>query len=91
MTHAVPQKAAALIARETLLPEGACVCAALSGGADSTALLLALRELGYRVSAFHLNHCLRGAESDRDEAFVRAADSAPRCGGVPRGGIRAGN
>ena len=72
MTHAVPQKAAALIARDTLLPEGACVCAALSGGADSTALLLALRELGYRVSAFHLNHCLRGAESDRDEAFVRA-------------------
>lgn len=44
---------------------------ALSGGADSTALLLSLRELGYPVRAFHLNHCLRGAESDRDEAFCR--------------------
>lgn len=72
MTHTVPRKAAALIARETLLPAGAAVCAAVSGGADSTALLLALRELGYAVSAFHLNHCLRGAESERDEAFVRA-------------------
>ena len=44
---------------------------ALSGGADSAALLLSLRELGYPVRAFHLNHCLRGAESDRDEAFCR--------------------
>lgn len=70
--HAVPQKAAALIAQENMLPEGARVCAALSGGADSTALLLALLELGYPVSAFHLNHCLRGAESYRDEAFARA-------------------
>ena len=47
------------------------VLVALSGGADSTALLLSLRELGYPVRAFHLNHCLRGAESDRDEAFCR--------------------
>ncbi len=78
--HAVPQKAAALIARESMLPEGARVCVALSGGADSVALLLALRELGYPAAAFHLNHGLRGAEADRDEAFVRAL-----CGrlGVP--------
>lgn len=67
-----PQKAAALIARESLLPEGARVCAALSGGADSVALLFALRELGYPVAAYHLHHGLRGAEADRDEAFVRA-------------------
>lgn len=72
MTHAVPRKAAALIAQETMLPPDARVCTALSGGADSVALLLALRELGIPVTAFHLNHCLRGAESDRDEAFVRA-------------------
>ena len=39
---------------------------------DSVALLRVLRELGYAVRAFHLNHCLRGAESDRDEAFCRA-------------------
>lgn len=72
MMHEVPRKAAALIAREIKLPAGAAVCAAVSGGADSTALLFALRELGCAVSAFHLNHCLRGGESDRDEAFVRA-------------------
>ena len=35
------------------------------------ALLRALYELGYPVRAFHLNHCLRGAESERDEAFCR--------------------
>ena len=48
---------------------------ALSGGADSVALLYALGELGphfgYRLVAAHLNHRLRGEESDRDEAFVR--------------------
>jgi tRNA(Ile)-lysidine synthase len=48
---------------------------ALSGGPDSVALFYALRELaprfGYRLAAAHLNHRLRGAESDRDEAFVR--------------------
>ena len=55
----------------TMLATGENVLVALSGGADSVALLLSLRELGYPVRAFHLNHCLRGAESDRDEAFCR--------------------
>ena len=54
-----------------MLETGENVLVALSGGADSAALLLSLRELGYPVRAFHLNHCLRGAESDRDEAFCR--------------------
>ena len=43
----------------------------LSGGADSVALLLILRELGYRVEAAHCNFRLRGEESDRDEKFVK--------------------
>ncbi len=43
----------------------------LSGGADSVALLLLLLEAGAQVSAVHVNHGLRGAESDGDEAFVR--------------------
>ena len=43
---------------------------ALSGGADSVALLLVLQQLGYRLEAAHCNFRLRGAESDRDEQFV---------------------
>ena len=50
------------------------VAVALSGGADSVALLLALSELkekyGLTLSAIHVNHCLRGEESDRDETFA---------------------
>lgn len=46
---------------------------AVSGGIDSTAFLLALRELGgFELAVAHVNHHLRGAESDDDEAFVRA-------------------
>lgn len=44
---------------------------ALSGGADSVALSLALRELGYDIEAAHCNFHLRGDESDRDELFCR--------------------
>jgi tRNA(Ile)-lysidine synthase len=47
------------------------VLAGVSGGADSTALLLTLQELGYSVAVAHLNHGLRGTESDQDEQFVR--------------------
>ena len=45
---------------------------ALSGGADSVALLLLLHEHGFRVHAAHCNFRLRGAESDRDEAFCES-------------------
>jgi len=62
----------------TLLRAGERVCVAVSGGADSTALLLGLVEacaakdgLGVVVSAAHVHHGLRGAEADGDEAFVR--------------------
>ena len=52
------------------------LCAAVSGGADSMALLRVLLELreafGYTLSACHVNHGLRGETADRDEAFVRA-------------------
>jgi len=48
------------------------VVVAVSGGADSTALLVAFSEMrDFPVAAAHVNHHLRGAESDEDEAFVR--------------------
>jgi len=48
------------------------VVVAVSGGADSTALLVAFREMrDFPITAAHINHHLRGAESDDDEAFVR--------------------
>ena len=45
---------------------------AVSGGADSVFLLHALHELGVAAAVLHVNHALRGAESDADEAFVRS-------------------
>lgn len=58
-----------------MLNEGDAVVAALSGGADSVSLLHALTalrgELGITISACHVNHCLRGAESDRDMQFCK--------------------
>jgi len=54
--------------------EPCAILAAVSGGVDSTALLLALGELredGFTVVAAHVNHHLRGEESELDEAFIR--------------------
>lgn len=58
------------IARHELLGCEHPVLVALSGGADSVALACVLQDLGYKIEAAHCNFCLRGAESDRDEAFV---------------------
>lgn len=59
----------------SLIEKGDTVTVALSGGADSVALLhllLSLKdELSITVNAAHLNHGIRGAEADRDEAFVK--------------------
>jgi tRNA(Ile)-lysidine synthase len=66
-----------------LFRAGERVCVAVSGGADSVALLLAMVEantaspqnkepLGVVLSVAHVHHGLRGAEADGDEAFVRA-------------------
>lgn len=59
------------IAKHNLLDNNSSVLVALSGGADSVALLIALLRLGYRCEAVHCNFHLRGEESNRDESFVR--------------------
>ena len=58
------------IEKHRLLEPHDKVLIALSGGADSVALLVAMRKLGYACEAMHCNFHLRGAESDRDEQFV---------------------
>ena len=59
------------IRRHELIPEGAKVVCLVSGGADSSCLWHVLTELGYRVSALHVDHGLRGRESDEDARFCR--------------------
>lgn len=63
------------VRRENMIKEGDNLIVALSGGADSMALLYFLvwqrEQLGIgELTAVHINHCLRGAESQRDESFV---------------------
>lgn len=64
-------KIADFIAKHQLLSCSGLHLIALSGGADSVALLHILRDLGYHIEAAHCNFHLRGAESDRDEQFVK--------------------
>ena len=59
------------IREHDLLPPGGSVTCLVSGGADSTCLWHALGALGYRVSAVHVNHGLRGEESEEDARFCR--------------------
>lgn len=68
-------KLTAFLKEYHMVQPGDRVTCAVSGGADSVALLFALyllkEKLGITLYAAHFNHHLRGAESDRDEAFVR--------------------
>lgn len=68
-------KLSAFIGRCGMVSPGDTVICAVSGGADSMALLFAMYllrdKLGIQVAAAHFNHGLRGEESDGDEAFVR--------------------
>lgn len=70
------KKVKSLISEHNMLQCGDIVCCALSGGADSVALLLILKslsaDLGITLTVVHINHLLRGEESDRDENFCRA-------------------
>ena len=87
----------ASIREHELIPPGGEVTCLVSGGADSTCLWHVLRELGYRVSALHVAHGLRGAESDEDARFCREelgaevverARRRPHRGGAARPALR---
>jgi tRNA(Ile)-lysidine synthase len=73
------------VRRHDLIPPGGEVTCLVSGGADSTCLLHALRALGYRAGALHVNHRLRGEESEADarhcaEALKAEVVEAPSAG-----------
>jgi len=73
------------IRRHELIEPGGSVLALVSGGSDSTCLWHLLRALGYRVDALHVNHGLRGAESDEDARFCREALGAEVVDAPPPG------
>jgi tRNA(Ile)-lysidine synthase len=65
----VPARVEEHVRRHELIPTGGDVLCLVSGGADSTCLWHALGALGYRVDALHVNHRLRGEESEEDARF----------------------
>ena len=73
-SHQILQKVAQTIVRQNMFCKGDRVLAGVSGGPDSVALLHILVQLASKweltIGIAHLNHCLRGAESDKDAEFV---------------------
>jgi tRNA(Ile)-lysidine synthetase-like protein len=89
--HALRARVEQHIRQHELLAPGAEVTALVSGGADSTCLWHVLGELGYRVSALHVNHGLRGEESEEDARFCRdelGADVVDGRGGTTEEALR---
>jgi tRNA(Ile)-lysidine synthase len=73
------------IRRHDLIPPGGEVTCLVSGGADSTCLRHTLGVLGYRVAALHVNHGLRGEESEEDARFCAEALGAEVVDAPPAG------
>jgi tRNA(Ile)-lysidine synthase len=80
----IAERIDAHIRRLGLIAPGGEVTCLVSGGADSTCLWHVLRELGYRVGAVHVNHGLRGEESEADAAFCCDAFGADILVAPPR-------
>lgn len=64
------EKVRKYIQTNQIFSQDGLILVGVSGGADSVALLLILKSLGYQVQALHCNFHLRQEESDRDERFV---------------------
>jgi tRNA(Ile)-lysidine synthase len=83
--HALAERVVTFLSRESLIPEGARVAVAVSGGGDSVALWCLLAELTEHarfavVGLAHLNHQLRGQASDAD---ARLCDELASRAGLP--------
>ena len=65
------QKTAEYIKQQHMVNAGEKIVLGLSGGIDSVCLFHVLRNLGYDLEVVHVNHGIRAAEADRDEAFVK--------------------
>jgi tRNA(Ile)-lysidine synthetase-like protein len=65
----IPARVERFIRAYDLIPQRGELTCLVSGGADSTCLWHVLRELDYGVSALHVNHGLRGEESEADARF----------------------
>jgi tRNA(Ile)-lysidine synthase len=85
----VLQRIEAHIRRHELIAPGGDLLCLVSGGVDSTCLYHALTELGYRASALHVDHGLRGEESDRDAEWCAARFGAEVVSGAASSGTEA--
>ncbi len=72
----ITDKVRETVKQHSMIPRGSRVIAGLSGGADSVCLLKILsdisKELDFSLCAVHVNHCIRGEESDRDQRFCES-------------------
>ena len=80
MMKSTERKVEEFIREHGMIGMGDVVIAGVSGGADSVCLLFVLcalkEKMGFQLQACHVNHGLRGADADADEAYVREL-----CGG----------
>lgn len=72
LQHALLDQVELTLRQQQLLPPAGIIYIAISGGADSLALLMAMLRLGYgpRLRALHCNFRLRAEESEGDQRFV---------------------
>jgi tRNA(Ile)-lysidine synthetase-like protein len=84
-TQGFSERVERFIREHDLIPPGGDVMVLVSGGPDSTCLWHVLTSLGYQVSALHVDHGLRGEESDEDARFceerfgAEVVQAAARC------------
>src|SRR5207244_7830667 len=67
----LPGRIQQTIERYSMFARSDRILVGVSGGADSVCLLLLLNHLGHNLAVAHLNHGLRGLESDGDQSFVQ--------------------